>query len=111
MCRISVVGEDWANKGCHLHVRGVEVVLRPDHLGSVTCKKLFASTSDWKADAASVLVFEQLKDPKWRRRLIHSIERAMVFLLGVQAQKQPRARGSLREMRELLRALERWEPI
>src|SRR5664280_2266232 len=108
MCRISPVSEDWADKGCHLHVRGIEVVLRPDKVGNLVCRKWFAKDPDWMVDAASKLVFEQLNDPTWRRKLIQTIAGAMVFLLGVRGEKETRARGKLKEMRELIRTLERW---
>lgn len=107
MCRISPVSDDWVDKGCHLHVIGVEVALRPDHLGGIVCKRVFASTPNWQVDAASKLVFEPLKDPTWRRKLNDTLEGAMRYMLGVSGQKQTRARGRLREFSELIRALRR----
>lgn len=109
MCEIDSVAEDWVDKGCHLHVGGVEIALRPDHLGRFVCRKCFSSTPDWQVDAAAKLVVEQLKDENWRRKLIQTLERAMAFLLGVSGEKERKARGRLREFRMLILALERWE--
>jgi hypothetical protein len=109
MCRISTIDEDWADKGCHVHVGRIEVALRPDHIGGIVCRKVFANTDDWKIDAASKVRTEALGDPKWRHNLSNKINDAMKFLLGVQGKKQAIARGRLRELRMLLIALERWE--
>jgi hypothetical protein len=108
VCRISAVSEDWVEKGCHFHVRGTEVVLRPDHRGGFVCRKFYRSTKDWEAEAACKLLHEQLRDPKWRRKLIRTIQGAMAFLLGVEGVHQSEARGRLRELRMLIVALERF---
>lgn len=110
MCRISPISEDWADKGCHLHVGNVEIALRPDHRGGVVCRKVFSGTPDWQVDAASRVVFDRLNDPQWRNKLKHRLEGALTFLLGVEGEKQDRARGRLRELRMLIVALERLEP-
>jgi hypothetical protein len=110
VCRISPVSEDWAVKGCHLHVHGIGVALRPDHLGGVVCRKVFASTPDRTVEAATKLVFEQLADPRWRRKLIETVERVMEFLSGLEGLKKDVARGRLRELSMLVLALERHGP-
>jgi hypothetical protein len=80
MCRISPVSEDWADKGCHLHVGKVEVALRPDHVGGIVCRRVFSKTEDWEIEAASKLVDAALADTVWRRKLRATVERAMIFL-------------------------------
>jgi hypothetical protein len=109
MCRISPVGDDWVKKGCHVHVGGVELALRPDHLGGIVFRSLFASTLEWELDAAARLVSGLLDDPVWRKHLEEAIERAMIHLMGVRGPMYELARGRLFELRKLHRALERWE--
>jgi hypothetical protein len=109
MCRISAIDEDWADKGCHVHVGRVEVALRPDHLGGIVCRKVFSTTADWKIDAASKVVMEALEDSKWRHKLSNRLKGAMMYLRELEGEKQAMARGRLRELRMLLVALERWE--
>jgi hypothetical protein len=109
MCRISPISDDWVVKGCHLHVGKVEVVLRPDHLGGIVCRKVFSTTADWEIEAASKEIRKALEDPEWRGRLKGRLEGAMDFLLGVEGRLYPKARGRLREFRMLVVALGRLE--
>jgi len=109
MCRISPVSEDWVVKGCHLHLGKIEVVLRPDHMGGIVCRKVFSTTADREMDAASKAVMKMLDDPTWRRRLKDRLDGAMDFMLGMEGELQPKARGRLREFRMLVVALERWD--
>jgi hypothetical protein len=110
MCRISPVSEDWVEKGCHIHIRGTEVALRPNHLGGIVVKKIFRSTPDERVDAATVLLLKRLQDPKWRKKLIDRLNGAMVFLLGVEGERRTRARGKLAEMHRLIIALQLMGP-
>ncbi len=48
-----------------------------------------------------------LQDPEWRHKLRDTLERAMVYLLGVTGRKMPKARGRLREFNFLGIALDR----
>src|SRR5438128_1673680 len=56
MCRPSTVGDDWVVKGCHIHVDGIELVMRPTHsaayLDGIVFKRFFGSTSDRAFQAA-----------------------------------------------------------
>jgi hypothetical protein len=108
-CRISFIDEDWVTKGCHVHVGYVEVALRPDHQRGIVCRKVHSTTADWELDAASREVVKALQDPKWRRKLKETLERAMTFLQSVEGQNRDKARGKLRELRMLLVALQRME--
>jgi hypothetical protein len=109
MCRISPVGDDWVKKGCHVHVGAVELALRPDHLGGIVFRSVFASTLEWEVDAVARLISGLLDDPVWRKQLEEAIERAMVHLMGVRGPMYDLARGRLFELRKLRRALEHWE--
>lgn len=86
MCRISVVSEDWVVKGCHVHVSGAELALRPDHLGGIVFRPVFASTDVQEIDITVHLVEAKLGDVLWRDKLKGTIERAMTHLMGVRGQ-------------------------
>ncbi len=109
MCRISVVGDDWVVKGCHVHVAGVELALRPDHLGDIVLRPVFASTDAGELGVAMRLVEAKFSDVHWRNKLKDTIQRAMRHLLGVQGPNHDLARGRLFELRMLVISLERWE--
>ena len=111
MCRISPVNDDWVIKGCHVHVGGVELVLRPDHLGGIVFRSPFSSALQWELDAAARLVTGMLDDPIWRGKLTETVERAMSHLMGVRGDLYDVARGRLGELRMLVCALERWEKM
>jgi len=109
MCRISAISQDWVVKGCHVHVAGVELALRPDHLGGIVFRPVFSSSEVWELHAAARLVEAKLDDLQWRNKLKDSIERAMTYLMGVQGPYYDLARGRLFELRMLVLVLERWE--
>ena len=109
MCRISPVNDDWVKKGCHVHVRSVELVLRPNHLGGVVFCSPFSSALQWEIDAAARLATVMLDDPAWRNKLKETVEKAMSHLMGVRGDLYDVARGRLCELRMLVCALERWE--
>ena len=76
MCRASTVADDWVVKGCHIHVDGVELAVRPthatDYLDGFVFKKVFRSTSDEAFTAAARKARDEcLADPivraRWRR--------------------------------------------
>jgi hypothetical protein len=107
MCRISPVNEDWADKGCHVHVGKVEMALRPDHQDGVVFRPVFSKTPAPDVDVAARQLAEMLDDQAWREKLMDTIDRAMRHLLGIEGHKYSRARGRLRELRMLIIALER----
>ena len=81
MCRPSPVSDDWVVKGCHIHVDGVELAVRPAHTPTyqdgVVFKKVFRSTSNLAFQAAARKAREEcLPDPmvraRWRRALEHA---------------------------------------
>ena len=83
MCRASTVTDDWVVKGCHIHVDGVELAVRPthspDYLDGFVFRKIFRSTSDaaFAAAAAAKARDVCLADPvvrdRWRRALAGGI--------------------------------------
>jgi hypothetical protein len=78
--RISKLSEDWAEKGFHVHVGKVEVIIRPDHQGGYVFRKAFALTPDKEFNAAVRALKRDLQDAK-ARRLIHAkAERALEYL-------------------------------
>jgi hypothetical protein len=109
MCRISTVSDDWATKGFHIHIEGVELVMRPDHLGRIVFKKFFRSTSDASASQAIRVARNLLDDPQWRTRFLAALDRGSTYLLGVEGELRSLARGRTREFKFLRIALERWE--
>jgi hypothetical protein len=109
MCEISKVAEDWIVKGCHIHVQGVELLVRPNHLGGILMKKGFSSTDDRDADAAVHVAVEWLADVENRQKLIREIEKARRFVLGEFGHLKDLARGRGAEFTFLLAALGRVE--
>lgn len=107
MCRISAISDDWATKGCHVHVGSIEVALRPDHLGGIVFRSVFSGTDASDLDAAARLIEQRLADPEWRNGLSSTVQRAMKHIMGIEGALHARARGSLRELRMLVVALDR----
>ncbi len=106
-CRISAVSDDWAMKGCHIHVGRVEVSLHPDHLGGLTFDCPFSSTSAESLEAAISVVQACLADGEFLSRLISAIERATEHMPSVQGFWATKANGRLKEFKHLLQALHR----
>lgn len=107
MVRISPIADDWVGKGCHIHVDSIELAVHPDHLGGVVFRKVFSSTADEDFDVASRIATAMLEDSEWRQKLRGTLQRAMVYLLGVTGEKMPKARGRLREFKFLIIALDK----
>lgn len=83
MCRPSTVTDDWVVKGCHIHVDGVELAVRPthsvSHLDGIIFKKVFQSTSGSAFAAAEkkardVCLADATVRMQWRRSLEHARE-------------------------------------
>ena len=108
MCRPSKVAVDWIVKGCHIHVNGVELAVRPDHRGGIVFKKVFRSVPPAVEAAALRAAVECLADDGHRLRWIRDIERAMVFLRSESGQFAELARGRAGELKFLLVALRRF---
>jgi len=110
MCRPSVVADDWVVKGCHIHVNGVELAVRPDHHGGIVFRKVFSSTPDDAFDrAVRIARTDCLPDPTVRNRWRRDITRAMSFVRTYRGELAELANGRQLEFRFLLRALDRWD--
>ncbi len=109
MWRVSPISDDWVDKGCHIHIDGIELAVRPDQFGQVVFRKVFSSTTDADFDVASRIAVALLMDPGFRLKLRDSVDRAMPHLLGVSGYKMAKARGRLLEFKFLLLALDRPE--
>jgi hypothetical protein len=105
MCRISKPAFDWVTKGFHLHVHGIEVVMRPDHKGGIVFKKWFRSDSDQDAHPAIKRAQELLHDIEWRRTFHREARRARDFLSEITGNLQQNAQGKCVELTYLLAAL------
>jgi hypothetical protein len=111
MCLPSVVADDWIVKGFHIHVDGIELVLRPDHLGRVKFVSFFSGPSDSDVkDAIRRATQECLPNADMRKRWLGSIRRARVHLISQRGALRELATGRVAEMHFLQIALERYKP-
>lgn len=105
MCRISKIGDDWIVKGFHLHVHDVELVMRPNHKGSIIFKKCFRSTPDREAQPAIGRASQLLTDITWHQRFYRELERARRFVQTSGGRLSDLANGRAAEFTFLLVAL------
>lgn len=105
--RISVVSDDWANEGCHVHVGEVEVAVRPTHLGGLVIRSVFARDNVKTVEAAGTLVIHKIEDPtdRFLEQVTEAVERAMEYLPGIRGGTYALARGRLAELSRLRRIL------
>ena len=109
MCVPSVVADDWITKGCHIYVEGIELALRPDHLGGLVFRSVFSYPADAAIEAAIHRATEEcLPDIGERRRWIQSIQRAKVHLMSHRGGLRPLAVGRVAELHFLEIALRRY---
>ena len=104
------MSDDWAMKGCHVHVGKVEVSIHPNHLGGVLFRTPFSSTPTVELDAAITVVRSWLNDTSFRQRLLAAIERAAEHMPSIEGFWSTRANGRLKEFKFLILALQR-EPV
>ncbi len=109
MWRISVISDDWVDKGCHIHIRHVELSVHPDHLGGIVFRRVFSSTLDADYHRANQIALDLLGDGEFVRKLATDVRRAMNFLQGITGYKRSLALGRLREFNFILVALEKLE--
>jgi hypothetical protein len=109
MCVPSVVADDWISKGCHIHVDGIELAVRPDHLGGVVFFSVFSSPAVAAVETAIHRATEEcLPDHDVRERWIDSIQRAKVHLMSHRGVLRPLAVGRVAELHFLEIALRRY---
>jgi hypothetical protein len=111
MCRPSPVTDDWVVKGCHIHVDGVEIAVRPTHAvtyrDGIVFKKVFRSTSDRAFQIAARMAREEcLADPKVRARWRRALERGISFVRSFEGEPADLANGRQYEFIRLIRHLD-----
>jgi hypothetical protein len=114
MCRPSTVTDDWVVKGCHIHVDGVELAVRPAHneayLDGFVFKKVFRSTSDEAFEAAAKKAREEcLTDPIVRGRWRRSLQGAIEFVRLFTGEPADKANGRQYEFLRLIWHLDAYE--
>jgi hypothetical protein len=107
VCQISKISADWITKGCHIHVQGVEMVLRPDHQGGILIKKVFEGTSAVYADAAETCAWKWLGELANRQRLYRDLARGRKFLTAASGALRDLARGRAAELTFVMAALKK----
>ena len=111
MCEASKVTNDWVVKGCHIHIKAVELRVFPNHKGGLGFKSFFAVTPrnhTAVTEAISMAEKECLPDPQVRKRWIRSLNRAMSYMLSFDGEPSTIANGRMLEFRFLIIALERY---
>ena len=109
MCRISPVGDDWIVKGFHIHVHGIEIAMRPDHVGGIVFRKVFRSTKHDDATSAIKVASGLLHDIRWRARFRVVLGRAIEYMNEVQGDLRSLSLGRAAEFRFLAVALDRMD--
>lgn len=112
MCQASKVTGDWVVKGCHIHIGPVELVIFPDHLGSVVFRPFFAVTKKNQKAVAQALKTareECLPHADVRKRWIRSLNQAINCMLSFEGEPSSLANGRMLEFRFLIIALERYK--
>jgi hypothetical protein len=114
MCRPSTVTDDWVVKGCHIHIDGVELGVRPTHtvayLDGFVFKPIFRGTSKETFQAAARRAREEcLPDPTVRARWRRALERGVAFVQSFAGEPAALANGRLYEFIRLIRHLDVYE--
>jgi hypothetical protein len=109
MCVPSVVADDWISKGCHIHVDGIELALRPDHQGGVVFSSVFSYPAEAAVEAAKRRAREECLPNRYeRKRWVDSIQRARVHLVSNRGALRELAIGRVAELNFLEIALRRY---
>src|SRR5262249_21698413 len=74
------VADDWAVKGAHVTVNGVELAVRPGAGGSIVFKPVFSGDAA-RAGQAIQAAQELLKDPKFLADLLARVVQARSYVL------------------------------
>jgi Pretoxin HINT domain/Pre-toxin TG len=95
--RISTVAPDWATKGAHIHIDGIELAVRPAQNGQIVFRSVFSGQSAREVESAAGTAARALDDVGFRQRLYNAAARAIQIVDG----------GKAAELRFLMHALER----
>jgi hypothetical protein len=114
MCRPSTVTDDWVVKGCHIHVDGIELAVRPthsaDYLDGILFKRVFQSTSGEAFQAAAKRARQEcLVDAKIRESWRQALRRGMEFVRSYQGELAELANGRQLEFVRLIRFLNKYD--
>ena len=110
MCQPSVVADDWVVKGFHIHIGGVELVVRPDHLGGVAFFGFFSGDDPGEmAKAVKHAETVCLPDDQVRARWARAARRATELMRTYEGEPAALANGRMLEFKFLILALERYE--
>lgn len=77
---VSKIAPDWATKGLHVHVDGIEVAIRPGNDASIVFKKVFSSTEDAAFKSAVRRLERDVTNADVRRQLFNQASRARDYL-------------------------------
>ncbi len=77
-----ILAADWATKGAHVKIDGVEVAIKVSKEGVIELKSVFSSTSVHSFEEAAKKVEVLLNDPVFRKDLIHKTEGAIDMFKG-----------------------------
>ncbi len=109
MCQASKVTKDWVNKGCHIHIGPVELVVFPDHKGGVGFRPFFAVKDENVINAALKVAEDVCLPNAYTRKLwIRSLRQATAFMLSFDEQPRRLANGRMLEFKFLSIALIRY---
>lgn len=78
--KVSKIAPDWATKGFHVHVDGVELALRPGQGGLIVLKPVFGSTPTAAFNAAAGKMHNALGDMAARQHIYREAIRARDYL-------------------------------
>jgi hypothetical protein len=114
MCRPSTVTDDWVVKGCHIHVDGIELAVRPAHspnyLDGFVFRRVFSSTSGDAFQAAARKARETcLPDPIVRARWRRSLKQGIDFVRSFTGEPAEKANGRQYEFLRLIWHLDAYE--
>jgi hypothetical protein len=102
--KVSKIAPDWAIKGFHVHIDGVELALRPGYGGSIVIKRFFGSTPAAAFHAAAAKMQNALGDLAARQHLYREAIRARDYLRSLGRQQAADKAG---ELSFLIHALEK----
>lgn len=102
--QVSKIAPDWAIKGFHVHVDGVELALRPGQGGSIVIKPVFSSTPTSVFNAVAGKMRNALGDLAARQHLYREAIRARDYLRSLGAEQALAKAG---ELNFLIHALEK----
>lgn len=81
---ISKISPDWASKGAHVKIHGIEIALKPDHKGGIALKSVFSKDSNTRKFSHAVKKLENSLKKTKNRKIIHKeVVKAIDYLKGM----------------------------